>query len=217
MGPRWVVSVCLTLAATVACACTSSSAGPRPRRSAQPVPTSTSSGRAAAGVETLSLAGWATVRVPRRWIVTRFMGVPATVYFPLDFVSSRPLPAACRGGASPFSCAGPNWFAPSWTTPDRGVLILWARSEFPGRGPALANLPGHRVRIDHHAAKLYSGPATSSCPPGTRSEIDAFVHAAGPAYPGERIDMDACFGANVAQADRARVRAMLASLRIRTD
>jgi hypothetical protein len=62
---------------------------------------------------------------------------------------------------------------------------------------------------------LYSGRATDACPTSTATEIDAFVPDAGPEYPGERIDMRACLGANAGPADRAGVRAMLASLCIR--
>jgi hypothetical protein len=156
------------------------------------------------------------VRVPRHWIITHFTGVPGTVYFPLDFISSARLPGACARGASPSSCAGPNWFAPTWVTPAHGVLILWAHAEFPPSDPALVNLPGRRVTIDDRPAKLYSGRATDACPAHTDTEVDAFIRASGPNYPGERIDMRACLGANVTQADRSRVTAMLYSLRIRT-
>ncbi len=177
------MTACIALTVAVSCACTALPAASRLHSSAGPAPRSKSSDRAVAGAETLSLARWATVRVPRRWIVTPFAGVPATVYFPLDFVSSDPLPRVCRRG---------------------------------GRtGIAFSTLPGHRVTIDHRPAKLYSGPATDTCPAGTATEIDAFVPAAGQLYPGERIDMHACLGASAAPADRAGVLGMLASLRIR--
>jgi hypothetical protein len=205
MKQLWLVGACIALAtATSACV---NSHSPTPT-SRHVVSSFSTSHAVAAGSVLVSLAGWATVRIPRQWRVTPFKGAPAPVYFPLDFVSTEQLPAACPGHISS-SCAGQNWFAPGWTTPDGGVLILWAHAEFPS-GPALAHVSGRRTTIDQRPAKVRSGPATGMCPPGTVAEIDAYISASG--LTGERFDMRACFGRHSTSNDHTAVLAMFNSI-----
>lgn len=177
-------------------------------------PQSPRSPAAVTGWRSLDLAGWATVQVPRRWTVTPFEGVPATVYLPLDFVSSAPLPSPCNSGAESATCVGPRWFAPTWRTPERGLLVLWAHAQYPV-GSEWGSLPGRRAVIDDLAAKRYSGPATAACPDGTAREVDAFVSASSnPAKSGERFDMRACLGPRVSSTDQHYVDIMVTSLRV---
>jgi hypothetical protein len=164
---------------------------------------------------TRSLAGLATVQVPARWFATRYRGAPATVYFPLVFFSTQKLTGPCFASRAPSRCTSQSWFPASSTTPTHGVLVLWSHAEFPTASSGIPNLPGRRVVIDHRAAKVSSGAATTSCPTGATTEIDAYVRARVHGYPGERFDMTACLGAQVSPADRDAVQRMLRSLHIR--
>ena len=149
------------------------------------------------------------MQAPRRWFATRFQGAPAPAYFPILFLSSQRLPPGCTPGPrTTESCQAQNWFAPRWRTPQDGVLILWAKAEYPGKGPSLSVYPGRSITIDHHHARLYSGPSTGSCPPGSSTEIQAWIQEFGPLHPGERFDSNACLGPHTPAQDRADVLTM---------
>jgi hypothetical protein len=203
MRRRWLLGTSVALAMIAASAC-SGSAGPTLGSGSS----STASHGEADGPVLVSLAGWATLRVPRRWHVTAFRGEPAAAYIPLDFVSTEQLSRVCPGKITQ-SCAAENWFAPGWTAPEGGFLVLWAHAELPS-GPALAHVSGHRATIDGRPAKVWSGSATSACPPDTATEVAASISTSD--LSGERLDMTACFGPHASSDDHASVLAMLNSL-----
>jgi hypothetical protein len=167
---------------------------------------------AATGTRLLRLGDGYAVRVPRRWVVAPFRGVPATVYFPMFFLASRPMPPECRPGPrTTASCQAPTWFPPRWHTPRDGLLIMWGEAEI----PMLRRIPsvfGRRTTIGGLPARSSAGPATDMCPPDTARERDAAVLVSTRRDPAGRFDMRACLGAVVDPADRAAVGAMLASL-----
>jgi hypothetical protein len=100
--------------------------------------------------------------------------------------------------------------------------VLWLSTSYPSNAGWTA-LPGRPRRINHHAARVYSGPAIGGCPVGTSREVEANVLIAtrpvGPPqhrfYPGSRIAMTACLGPRASPAVRAAVLTMMNSLRIR--
>lgn len=165
--------------------------------------------------------GGASITIPKRWSVTPYRGEPATVVFPIAFLSDSPLTGPCAAKhPHPALCTTQNWFPPGTRTPANGVLVLWINVQFPTAG-ALNVLPGRLVRINGHTARVDSGPANDSCPAGTARQIAALVriptHTYGPSHylPGGRIDMVACLGANASHADSSAIRSMMRSLRIR--
>jgi hypothetical protein len=64
--------------------------------------------------------------MPERWSVTPYKGEPATVVFPIVFLSSSRLRSRCATEhANPASCTTTNWFPPDARTPATGVIVLW--------------------------------------------------------------------------------------------
>jgi hypothetical protein len=163
---------------------------------------------------TLSLSGWASIRAPASWDTTTYRGEPATVSFPLRFLSSGQLTGPCTTGSPKAACTTQNWFPDDWRTPADGVVVLWSHAEFPAAGSGLTHQPGRPTTIDHRAASVWSGPATSRCPSGAGTELDASVREVAHSSPGDRFDMTACFGQGVTPQDRSAVGRMLHSLRI---
>ena len=208
MKPRRLVGTTVVIAAMAVSACSESAdshVGSGPMKAVKALKAT----QAQQGDSTLdSLAGLATVRVPGQWHLTAFRGESAPVYFPLDFVSTDQLPRVCPGKITE-SCAGKNGFPSGWKAPANGVLVLWSHAEFP-TGPALAHVSGDVATIDGRPAKVRSGTATSACPPGAATEIDAYVSTA---ETGERFDMTACFGPHATADTHKSVRTMLYSLR----
>jgi hypothetical protein len=173
-------------------------------------------GPATSGTAEITLSSSATVRAPARWHTSTYRGEPATVYFPIRFLSTDPLTGPCTTGSQKAACTTQNWFPDGWRTPADGVILLWSHAEFPQvSGPALNHQPGRLTTIDHRAAKVWTGPATGHCPDGARTETDASVRQAAHSHPGERFDLVACFGPTATSQDRSDVARMLHSLRVR--
>jgi hypothetical protein len=124
------------------------------------------------------------------------------------------LTGPCATGAAPAECTTRNWFPNDWQPPPHGVILLWTHAERPF-GSALTTAPGKSTTIDHRPARVWSGPATSNCPSGTSSELDASVRAEPHSYPGESFNMTACFGSATTSQDREDVDHLLHSLQIR--
>jgi hypothetical protein len=224
--PTVVMRACrlLVLATTAVVGLTSSACtGTSGRRRTSPTSGSNStSGTAVVSRSTRRYSlGGATIVMPKRWSVTPYKGEPATVVFPIVFLSSSTLVSRCaRGHPSPASCTTRNWFPPDVQTPASGVLVLWLNVQFPT--DSLDAVPGRQTHINQHVARVYAGPADGGCPEGAAREIDAYVRIAtkpyGPSHllPGGRIDMTACVGQHASADDRGAVTAMLHSLHIRT-
>jgi hypothetical protein len=163
----------------------------------------------------LSLGGGARVLIPRAWQQIRYQGVPATVVYPIVFLTDGRLAGRCVNGPPGSACTGQAWFAPHWTTPSNGVLLSWLNVTIPG--PAtdrhfLSYVHARTVTVAHRPAKIVRGPVTS-CPTGTTLEIDAYIQQSRTGYPGDRLDMRACLGAHAPATTRHAVMRMLHSLR----
>jgi hypothetical protein len=187
----------------------------RPERLASPAGPHTTIATGTGRLVTLSLSGWASVRVPARWPTTAYRGEPATVYFPLRFLSSSGFSGPCATGPMNPVCTTQNWFPSDWRTPAAGVIVLWSHVELPSTGPALQHQPGWRTTIDQRSAKVWSGLATSRCAAGADTESDAAVREDAHSDPGDSFEMTACFGRAATGQDRSAVRRMLRSLDIR--
>jgi hypothetical protein len=126
----------------------------------------------------------------------------------------RQLRPTASGVRAPRVVYGSTWFPPTWTTPDRGVLVLWSHAEYltPPARQYWSSL-GRSASIDHRPARLRSGQSTAWCPTGAATELDAYVRTSA-RYPGDRVDMRACFGGHASSTDRHAVSEMLDSLRI---
>jgi hypothetical protein len=164
---------------------------------------------------TLSL-GEASVRAPAGWYTTPYRGELAPVYLPVRFLSTSRFTGPCATrNQNQSRCTTQNWFPSDWRTPADGVILLWSHAEFPTTaGPTLSHLPGTRTTIDHRPAKVWNGPATSSCPGGAATEMDAEVREAAHSYPGERFDLRACLGPEATPQTRATLTHSLKTLHI---
>jgi hypothetical protein len=154
----------------------------------------------------------ADITIPSGWSWSRFQGAPATIVFPLIYVSSQKMPTQCTGVART-SCWRSLAFPTSWRTPRDGVLVEWSEYENPTlSGHSLMYVHGRRTTIDHRRAKISRPPPDAqTCPAGTASQLVAFV-----AGPGAlRFDMTACFGAKASPQLVDSVDAMLRSLDVR--
>lgn len=163
----------------------------------------------------LALGGGARVVVPRTWRRVRYHGVPAPEVFPILFLTDGRLGGRCVSGPASDACSGPAWFAPHWRTPAGGVLLDWLDVSFPGDATARHFLPyvhAPVITLAHRPAKIVRA-AARSCPPGAAFEIDAYVQRARAGYPGNRLDMTACFGAHAPAGTRRAVMRMVRSLR----
>jgi hypothetical protein len=199
----WRVPLVLTAAAVLLTGCTSAAGNHG------------TAGAAVHATKTVSLGDRDSIRVPSTWTVTQFHGLPATVVFPILFLSSRPLPPECPvGGRGRKACETQNWFAPGWRTPRDGVLVMWLESEIPSTTD-FHIFGGRRIHVDHHAAKIRTT-VPSACAPGAAREADATVRAWGATHSYELLDMTACFGPDAPRVDRSAVMAMLRSLRVRS-
>lgn len=169
----------------------------------------------AGGTTTHTISEGVTVEAPSTWFPVEYRGIPATVVFPLWFFSTAEYTGACSTGGPRESCLDQTWFPPDWVTPDDGVIVLWSETQFPWTsGPALAHLRGDVTSINGHRAKVWTGTATRACSHVASTEMDAYVLMFDKGYPGQRIDMQACFGEHAPDDVRAAVRAMLDSLTI---
>jgi hypothetical protein len=93
----------------------------------------------------------ATVKAPARWFAAPYRGMPATVVFPVVFLSTSRFTGVCSAGhANPAARTTPNWFPPDARTPADGVLVLWTHVEIPS--DVLNTLDGRPVRINGHLA-----------------------------------------------------------------
>lgn len=183
---------------------------------ASTVGTATGGTATVTGTTTHTISEGVTVEAPSSWFPVEYRGIPATVVFPLWFFSSSQYSGACSTGKPSEACIdGGGWFPPDWVTPDDGVIVLWSETQFPWTsGPALAHLRGDVTSINGHRAKVWIGTATRFCSRVASTEMDAYVLMFDKGYPGQRIDMQACFGEHAPDDVRAAVRAMLDSLTI---
>ena len=211
------VAIVLTIGILSGCAA-SATAEPSASRSAgrsvgSPVaasPTPTAPRSESGDLVVITLAGSATVQVPDHWHVIPFLGQPAPVYFPIDFISTTSLATRCTSGGFGRECStAQNWFEPDWTAPSDGFVVLWAEAQIPGS--TLDDLPGNPAAIGGHPGKIWTGTATTACPPGTSRELDAYVSRTPTS---DRYEMNACFGPQASSQDEASVRSMLGSLRV---
>lgn len=164
---------------------------------------------------TVSLAGSATVRIPSDWTTAPYRGVPATVYFPLVYASTDPLPAACPRADQ--ACVSQNWFPKAWRVPADGALVLWSEAEVPGGSVTWpVALAGRSTTVGGHVARIRTGSATDGCPAGATREVDLYVQQSAKMGPGYRFDAKACFGPHADGADRQTVQTVLTSLRIKS-
>jgi hypothetical protein len=165
--------------------------------------------------------GTASVVIPKRWFSAGYHGVVATVAAPIMFFSSAPIVTRCSKPTQRV-CTSSDWFPRDVTTPTKGVLVSWLGIEMP-TDAQWAVLPGRRIEIRHHIAKVYAGVSDDGCPVVTAREVRANVriptkpirNGKTSEYSGERLEMTACFGSNASADDRAAVERMLHSLRIR--
>jgi hypothetical protein len=153
--------------------------------------------------------------VPPAWQQVRYYGEPATVVFPIVFLTDGNLNGRCVTGPPSSACTGRAWFAPGWKTPSNGVLLDWLNITIPM--PAtdrdfLSYVDAPTIMLAHRPAKIVDGPV-SSCPTGTADEIDAYVQRSRTGFPGIRLDMRACLGAHAPPTTRQAVMRMLRSLR----
>jgi hypothetical protein len=178
-------------------------------------PTSTTVSGARSAVRALavvSLADVATVRAPSQWQVSPFVGQPAPVYSPLDFISTASLITKCSSGSSGSECrTAHSWFEPDWTAPTDGVIVQWSEEQIPGS--TLDTVPGKPVTIGGRPAKVWAGTATTACPPGTATELDAYISRA---PTGDHFEMKACFGPDASSQDTTSVHTMMNSLLVLT-
>jgi hypothetical protein len=127
----WIVAACCGLLLS-ACGGSTGSVG-----TATPAPSASSTLSSPSPV-----AKWSTFRllpgvsadVPSSWQSADYLATPATVYFPLRFFSTSEFGARCPGHPDEQSCMDQTWFAPGWTTPSDGVLLLWSAAQFPSDG-----------------------------------------------------------------------------------
>lgn len=170
-------------------------------------------GAAVHATKTVSLGDPDTIRAPANWSVSRFHGTPATVVFPLVFLSSRALAPACVPGRKGISsCETGDWFSPRWRTPGDGVLVMWLETTLPNDA-WFRDFHGRHTRVDDHPAKTAWSDATD-CAPGAKTEFNATVR---PWHQDTSLlDLRACFGPHAPRADRSAVVTMLHSLRVRS-
>jgi hypothetical protein len=172
-------------------------------------------GRDSGATSWLALGGGADVLVPRAWQRVSYHGLPATVVFPIVFLTDGKLQGPCvTGRRNNPACTGQAWFARGWKTPSHGVLLDWLATSFP-TPPSdkhfLAYIHARKITLDHRPAKITKGPV-DSCPTGTATEIDAYIQRARSGYPGARLDMQACLGPHAPSTTRRAVMRMLNSL-----
>jgi hypothetical protein len=162
----------------------------------------------------LRLGNGARVVVPRAWQQIRYHGTPAPVAFPIVFLTDGRLVGRCVTGPTSEMCTGQDWFAPQWTTPTDGVLLDWVHVSIPWPATDHHFLPyvhAPRIMLAHRPAKIVREP-DSVCPDGAAYGIHAYVQQSRAGYPGERLDMTACLGAQAPPVTRRAVMRMLHSL-----
>jgi hypothetical protein len=104
------------------------------------------------GWGTWSSAGNVRIRYPSQWHLTPYLGVPATVVFPLVHLSSAALTGPCASSKKSVQDSA-DCFAKTWPVAADGVLVKWVATQFP-TGRPLKFAPGKRVRIDGRPARL---------------------------------------------------------------
>jgi hypothetical protein len=90
------------------------------------------------------------------------------VVSPITFVSSSPMITRCTR-ARAARCTTRTWFPPDVRAPADGALVLWLSTSYPSNAGWTA-LPGRPRRINHHAGRVYSGPAIGGCPVGASTD-----------------------------------------------
>jgi hypothetical protein len=124
-------------------------------------------------------AGPLTIRVPPAWLVTPFLGEPATVDFPLVHISTFKLAGPC-GSLVRAIQKTTDCFGHYWSVPPDGVLLAWSDVQIPG--PTEYHVqPGRPMSIGRYRGKLN----VDSDAQGT--QIDAAVRV--PGGHGEFIQM----------------------------
>lgn len=178
--------------------------------SVSPAPSSPSP---VAAWSTYELLPGVSVDVPSSWHSADYLATPATVYFPIRFFSTADFGERCPGHPDEQSCMDQTWFAPGWSTPADGVLLLWSSAQLPpDGGTPLGHEKGDRTQIGGHAATVWKGQASAGCANGAATELDAAVITHTDESSGEHIDVIACFGPDAPAQVRADVDAMVRSL-----
>lgn len=161
------------------------------------------------GVGSIVLSAWKTYsdngdpalafQYPPRWHMTKYTGMPATVFDPILYLSEQQVGGTC---SHPDRQRTTNCFNGDWPVADDGVVIRWGYSTI--RGGGLASHPGTRTtRLGGHRAKIFITPG----------EVDAVI-TVGPTQNGY-FTMQATFGTHASAADRAAIEPMLQTVRIR--
>jgi hypothetical protein len=181
---------CIRLA--VAFAALAGSAGPALAAGATGAATKTFSGT---GVAFRYPATWHASPPAWRWASSFFVLV--------TYLSTDKLHDPCARTASSTTCS-----SPLAVLPPGGVLVTWTR----GRMPlwSLAKQPGRATTIAGHAAKIQIA-RPGDCRALQATETVAVQIAV---RKGDPLQMQACLRGSTARANEARVRAMLATLRV---